>query len=89
MAGIFDRDFYHKPGKQLSDSLGTPLCIGDNIAHITKIASRIRVSRRKILAVDLDKGTMTISPREGRFSTHRPGYNVRGENVLRLCKCQL
>jgi len=89
MAGIYDSDFDHNPHEQVLDALGQPLYVGMEVAHIAKIASRTRVSRRKILAIDHLTGTMTISPGIGvRFETSKVGRNVRGANVLRLCQCQ-
>lgn len=89
MAGAYDSDFDHEAGNHALDALGAVLSVGDTIAHIAKVASRTRVTRRKILSIDIEKGTMVISPNiSGRFKTYSPGLNVRGANVLRLCKCQ-
>lgn len=88
MAGIYDTDFYHKPGDRVTDALGRVLSVGDSVGHIARVASLIRVSERTILAIDCDAGTMTISPSESRFRTMSPGKNVKGQNVLRICKCQ-
>lgn len=88
MAGCYDIDFDHTPNDPVKDALGTTLSVGDKIAHIAKIASRTRVTRRVILYIDIYEGTMTITPSLGRFTSDRLGKNVRGANVLRLCQCQ-
>lgn len=88
MAGAYDSDFDHPRGHPVTDALGMVLIVGDEIAHVAKIASRTRITKRTILALDYEHGTMTISPSLGRFATDRTGKNVKGANVVRLCQCQ-
>ncbi len=89
MAGHYDYDLDVVPGLPIRDALGRELRVGDSVAHIAKIASRTRVTKREILAINLNKGTMTISPTEegSRFMTNKPGKNVKGVNVLKVCEC--